>query len=394
MQYLLPIIVMTNFAAGLTTRAMDPVLPQVSQQLLVSIPTAATLASATAISFAFVQLPLGAVADFFGKPRVIVTCLVVLGLANIIGAFATSFEWLLVTRIICGIGAGGVFPVTMGLTGDIFALDKRQVAMSRILAGATFGNLLGAAYSGVLGDLFGWRGVLASIGCIVIIASMAVGWGFRAQMREPGKSVDFGVVAENYRKILRHPHARICYLGVFAEGICMMGLFPYIAAFLQELGEPRLSIAGLVIAGFAIGGMTYAATLAPLLRIFRERGLIMLGAVVASGSIMIVALGPPWQAQFFLFMAMGWAFFLMHGSFQLFTSEVAPFARASAVSLQAFCFFSGQFAGPLVYGFGILLLGKIPTLFAAAVLLLIIGVLCARLLGQSEPKKVESAGSN
>jgi MFS transporter, DHA1 family, inner membrane transport protein len=387
MQYLLPIIVMTNFAAGLTTRAMDPVLPQISQQLLVSIPTAATLASATAISFAFVQLPLGAVADFFGKPRVILTCLVILGLANIVGAFATSFEWLLVTRIICGIGAGGVFPITMGLTSDIFAVDKRQIAMSRILAGATAGNLLGASYSGVLGDLFGWRGVLGSIGCIVIIVSIAVAWGFRAQMRQPGKSVDIRVVAENYKKILRHPHARICYLGVFAEGICIMGMFPYIAAFLQELGEPRLSIAGVVIAGFAIGGMTYAATLAPLLRMFRERGLIALGAVVASASIMIVALGPSWQVQFVVFTFMGWAFFLMHGSFQLYTSEVAPTARASAVSLQAFCFFCGQFTGPLVYASGLLLFGKIPTLFAAAVLLLIIGVLCARLLGHSQPQR-------
>ena len=67
MQYLLPIIAMGNFAAGLTSRVVDPVLPQISQQMAVSITTAATLASASAIAFAFVQLPLGLVADFFGR---------------------------------------------------------------------------------------------------------------------------------------------------------------------------------------------------------------------------------------------------------------------------------------------------------------------------------------
>ena len=37
----------------------------------------------------------------------------------------------------------------------------------------------------------------------------------------------------------------------------MLGLFPYVAAFLFELGETRLSIAGIVIAGFAVGGLFY-----------------------------------------------------------------------------------------------------------------------------------------
>src|SRR5215472_14122421 len=75
MQYLLPIIAMGNFAAGLTSRAIDPLLPQISHELGISIPTAATLAASTAIAFAFVQLPLGAVADLFGKPRLILICL-------------------------------------------------------------------------------------------------------------------------------------------------------------------------------------------------------------------------------------------------------------------------------------------------------------------------------
>lgn len=386
MHYLLPIIAMANFAAGLTTRAMDPVLPQVSAQLLVSIPAVATLASATAISFAFIQLPLGAIADMFGKPRLILTCLVILGIANIAGAFATSFEWLLVSRIICGIGAGGVFPVAMGLVGDIFSIDKRQVAMSRILAGATAGNLLGATYAGVLGDLAGWRGVLSSIGIVVLLASIAVAWGFRGQMASSGKAVDFATIAGNYRRILKHPYARICYFGVFVEGVCVMGLFPFVAAFLQELGEPRLSIAGLVIAGFAVGGLLYAATVARLLPIFGERGLIALGGAIAASQIVVIAFGPPWQAQFASCVVMGWGFFLIHGSFQVLISEIAPEARAGALSLQAFCFFCGQFTGPLIYGFGLLFAGKIPTLFAAAALLLVIGPICSWLLGQHSPK--------
>lgn len=389
MQYLLPIIAMGNFAAGLTSRVIDPVIPQISEQMAVHITTAATLASASAIAFAVVQLPLGMVADLFGKPKVILTCLIILGIANVVGAFANSFELLLATRVICGLGAGGVFPVGMGLTGDLFPVEKRRVAMSRIMAGALTGNLLGASFSGLVGDLFGWRGVLSILGSFILVISLAVAWGFRHQLTLPGKPVDPQVIAANYRRILSHPNARLCYLGVFIEGICIFGMLPYVASFLQELGEPRLSIAGLVIGGYAVGGLFYAATVSRLLARFGDNTLMIVGAALISSQIAIVGFGPPWPVQFVNFAVMGCGFYLIHGGFQVFTSEIAPDARASAVSLQAFCFNCGQFSGPLLYGFGLTYVGKVPTLVTAAVLMLLVGILCAKLLHHRHPPDID-----
>lgn len=388
-QYLLPIIAMANFAAGLTSRVIDPVVPQISEQLAVNITTAATLASASAIAFAFIQLPLGMVADLFGKPKVILICLIILGAANIVGAFTDSFELLLATRVICGLGAGGVFPVGMGLTGDLFPVEKRRVAMSRIMAGALTGNLLGASFSGLVGDLFGWRGVLSILGSFILIMSLAVAWGFRHQLGLPGKPVDPKVIAANYRRILKHPNARICYLGVFTEGLCVFGMMPFVASFLQELGEPRLSIAGLVIGGYAVGGLFYAATVSRLLARFGDNSLMIAGAALISSQIVFVAFGPPWQVQFINFAVMGCGFYLIHGGFQVFTSEIAPDARATAVSLQAFCFNCGQFSGPLLFGFGLTFVGKVPTMLTAAALLLSVGIFCSKVLRHRDPPDID-----
>lgn len=189
MHYLLPIIAMSTFAGSLSLRAIDPVLPQISADLLVTIQTAATLASAFAFTFAIVQPALGVVADVFGKPKLIFTCLILLGTANIVGALSSSFEMLLITRVLAGVGGGGIFPISLSLVGDLFPLRERQVALSRVLAGGMTGNLLGASISGVIGDFVGWRGVLVGIGLLVLAASVAVGWGFRAQMRAPRKQV-------------------------------------------------------------------------------------------------------------------------------------------------------------------------------------------------------------
>src|ERR1700678_2023792 len=247
----LNIIALATFAASLTTRALDPVLPHVASDFAVSIATAAGFASVFAFTFAIVQPVLGAAADLFGKARLVIVCLVLLGLANILGAISTSFPLLFATRILAGIGAGGVFPIALGLTSDLVAPEKRQIAIGRTLAGSMTGNLLGASFSGVIGDFLGWRGVLAVLGVMVIVASVAVAAGFRGAALTNGPRTNLSALRHGYRTIFSNPNA-LCYAAVFVEGCCVLGLFPYLASFLFELGETSLSIAGVVIAGFAL----------------------------------------------------------------------------------------------------------------------------------------------
>ena len=110
----LNIIALATFAASLSARALDPVLPHVASDFNVSIATAAGFASIFAFTFAIVQPVLGAAADLFGKARLVIVCLVLLGLANILGALSSSFSLLFATRILAGVGAGGVFQSRSG----------------------------------------------------------------------------------------------------------------------------------------------------------------------------------------------------------------------------------------------------------------------------------------
>src|SRR5712671_6748176 len=332
----LNIIALATFAASLSARALDPVLPHVASDFNVSIAAAAGFASIFAFTFAIVQPVLGAAADLFGKARLVIVCLVLLGLANILGALSSSFSLLFATRILAGIGAGGVFPIALGLTSDLVAPDKRQVAIGRTLAGAMTGNLLGASLSGLIGDFLGWRGVLAVLGSLAVVASVAVAIGFRGGVlkRAPAK-VDLSVLRHGYRTIFANPNAKVCYVAVFVEGCCVLGVFPYVASFLFELG--------------------------------------------------VVAFGPPWQLQAGNFILMGWGFYMIHGSLQVFASELSVEARASALSLHSFFFFMGQTIGPIAYGFGILNAGKVPTLLASSAIIVVLGFICARLLRPTRP---------
>ena len=378
------IIALTTFAASLSARALDPVLPHIADEFGVSIATAAGFSAVFAFTFAIIQPVLGAAADMFGKARLMIVCLVLLGLANILGAISTSFPLLFATRILAGIGSGGVFPVALGLTSDLVAPEKRQVAIGRTLAGSMTGNLLGASFSGVIGEFLGWRGVLAVLGLLVIAASVAVAAGFRGAALTHVPRANLSALRHGYRTIFSNPNA-LCYAAVFVEGCCVLGLFPYLASFLFELGETSLSIAGIVIAGFALGGLFYTFTVSRFLPQLGVKGMMIVGGSVVGLQLAIIAFGPSWKVQAISLLFMGWGFYTIHGCLQVFASELSVEARATAMSLHSFFFFMGQTVGPIAYGFGILNVGKTPTLLTSAAIMVALGFACARLLRQRKP---------
>lgn len=380
---ILNVIAVTTFAAALSARSMDPVLPLVAGDFGVGIATAASLSAASAVSFAIVQPVLGAVADMFGKAKLMIVCLAVLGAANILGATATSFEMLFLSRVLCGIAAGGTFPVAMGLASDLVPGAQRQIALSRVLAGAMTGNFLGATASGIIADFVGWRGVLIVLGLMVVAASVGVMIGFRrGGVISARGNMSLATLKDAYRTIVTNPNARVCFTAVFIEGALVIGLFAFVAAFLFELGETRTSIPGVVIAAFAIGGLLYTMTVPRMLSKFGVKNLMIGGAAVVALQFLVIASGPRWELQAFSFFIMGWGFYSLHGSLQVFSSDLAPEARASAMSLHAFFFFLGQAVGPIVYGFALSHFGKLTTLTMSAAAIMILGVVAALLLNR------------
>jgi predicted MFS family arabinose efflux permease len=379
------IIALAGFSAALSTRALDPVLPHVADDFAISITMAASIAAGFALIYALVQPAIGAAADLFGKARLMTACLALLGVACILGALATSFAGLFASRILAGIAAGGVFPVALGLTADLVAPAKRQVAIGRTMAGSMTGNLLGSSASGIIGDFIGWRGVLVILGALGLIAAVAVAAGFRGAALTAPPKTDLKTLRQGYRTIFANPNTRFCYSAVFVEGCCVFGLFPFIAAFLFDLGEKSLSIAGIVIAGFAVGGLLYTFTVSRMLPRLGVKGMMIAGGSLVALQLGALAFGPGWKLQFASMLLMGWGFYMIHGCLQVFASELSIGARATAMSLHSFFFFMGQTVGPLAYGFGLHHGGKVPTLLASAAIMVVLGLVCARLLRQRAP---------
>ena len=174
------------------------------------------------------------------------------------------------------------------------------------------------------------------------------------------------------------------YLSVAAI-LFTIGIFPYAAVLLLQGGEPRASIAGLVVAAFAVGGLIYSVSVPQLLRLLGQKRIMMAGGMFAAIGLFIVATSPPWPVQAFAFALMGLGFYMLHNTFQAQVTEVAPHARASAVALHAFSFFGGQALGVVVMGVGLRGIGLTAATGVAAAVILVVGLTASVVLTRPAP---------
>jgi MFS transporter, DHA1 family, inner membrane transport protein len=372
-----------GFATALSTRAIDPIIPPIAASLQVDPAQVALLSTAFTLPFACVQPILGPIADAIGKVRMMIICLVVIIAASAVCALATSFQVLLFARIVCGAATGGIFPVGLALIADAVPVGERQVGIARWLAIVIGGNLLGSAFAGVVGDLFGWRAVFVGVGLCGIAAFVNAVVNLRQVAQAPSTTLDIASIPSRYLAIFANPRAKFCFLAVFLEGVAVFGLFPFVALLLLAAGEPRASIAGLVIAGFSIGGVAYSLAVTPLTRRWQPRELMIAGGVVCAAAFALAALDPPWQVQFAVFVVLGIGFYLLHGCIQVEASELSTTSRGTAMSLHSLFFFMGHSAGPVLYGIGFAYLGAGPSVLLGGLVMLVTGLMCARFLRRS-----------
>jgi predicted MFS family arabinose efflux permease len=368
------------FASTLFSRAVDPVVPKIAADLGIDVKTAALLSSAFTFPYAFMQPALGTIGDFFGKTRLMNVSLAVVVTTTVIGAFASNFPLLVALRVIAGVCAGGIFPVGVAIVGDLVPVHARQVAIGRLLAVGLTGNLIGAVISGLIGDLLGWRGVFFSIGGFGLVVAVIAFFAFRGMNVGKAKPFNLAAAAAGFQSVFADPRAKVCFSSVFFEGIIIHGMFPYVALLLLISGQTHSSYAGLIVAGFGLGGIIFSLALPFLVLHLTERQLMLTGAAGAAIAFILIALNMVWYVQVGVFALFGLGFYMLHNNIQVHVTDLSQTARGAALSLHSSAFFSGQAIGPIYYGYAFSHFGvRVPPLIGAAVILAI-GLVCARLL--------------
>ena len=145
------------FMAALDSAVVGPVLPALRVAFGIDNRTAGLLSTVFSLSSLCSTALMAYFSDRHGRRPVYLASVALFAIGSLCIAYAPSFDLLLVSRAIQGIGAGGIAPVASAVIGDVFTAQRRGRILG--LIGATHGMafVLGPPLATVLISTLGWR---------------------------------------------------------------------------------------------------------------------------------------------------------------------------------------------------------------------------------------------
>ncbi|MCM3544093.1 MFS transporter [Priestia megaterium] len=341
------------FAAGFNTFSIlyctQAILPEFSREFGIS-PTFASLSlSLTTITLAVSMLFLGSLSEVWGRKKLMGLSLIFASLLCIMTAFSSTFETLLVFRVIQGIVLAGLPSVAMAYLGEEIEPGSLGKAMGIYISGNAFGGVAGRLMTGVLTEYFNWSVALDVVSVISLLATFVFFMNLPDSQNFTSRSFELRQLTGSLRSHLQDK-GMLC---LFAIGFALLGsnvaLYNYIG---YALSAPPYSwnhtLVSFIFVIFFVGvfSSVWMGTLAD--RYGRKKVLLCTIAVTLIGSI--VTLHPVLWIKITGLLLLTFGFFGSHSIASSWVGRRATHDKAQASSLYLFFYYAGSSVGGTVAG--------------------------------------------
>ena len=171
----LAVLLTAGFTLAVDFSILNVALPDVGADVGFSLENLQWIATSFALCAAGFTLLFGRVADLFGRRRLFLTGIALLGVSSLAGGLATEPWLLLVARVAQGTAAAIVTPAALSLLTTSFPEGpRRERALGLNGALMAAGFTTGAVLGGVLTDLLSWRWAFY-VNVVVALVVLVVG---------------------------------------------------------------------------------------------------------------------------------------------------------------------------------------------------------------------------
>ena len=263
--------------------AVAPALPLINEVFPDSEFLVSLIITLPSLAIAVLGFAIGALADRFGKVRVLTLSLLVFVVAGVAGFFLDDLMAILVARFILGIGVGGVSATVTALIAEYYAGMDRAKVMSYQSAAMGVGVLILEYTGGSLAEI-SWREpfLVYLIGVPILLLCIL-------SMREPVRQV-------SSEAQVRHGSANkgtiiLCYVTIFM--LMLMAFlvptkFPY---FLEGIGVSS-SVTGLFLGVHGVSNAVVSLMYRRFVQVISPFNLMGAGFIVMGVGLCLLMLSP------------------------------------------------------------------------------------------------------
>lgn len=183
-------ITLAVMAVGIDQTVLSIALPTLAGALHASTAQLQWFVASFSLALCATLLPAGLLGDRFGRKRFLLIALVIFGAGSLLCAYSTSAGMLIASRVLLGIGAAFLIPLSMAVLPVLFGEKERTRAVG-IWAAANFLSLpIGPILGGWLLTRFWWGSVFLINVPVVVLALAAAAFLLPESRSDTRQSLD------------------------------------------------------------------------------------------------------------------------------------------------------------------------------------------------------------
>ena len=153
------ICILLNALDGFDVLAISFASPGIATEWGINRAALGVVLAAELVGMAIGSITLGNIADSIGRRPTILWCLVLMTVGMYASSLANTINFLLVTRLITGLGIGGMLASTNAMTAEFSNAKYRNLAVMVMATGFPVGAIVGGSISTQLLAAFDWRAI-------------------------------------------------------------------------------------------------------------------------------------------------------------------------------------------------------------------------------------------
>ena len=366
---MLLILGLIAFLANGDNYAAAPLLINISNDLNLSVSTAALSVTAYMLSFGVFTLIFGPLADRFGKVKIINVAALGTAIFSMLGATAFNLPSLIFFRAMNGAFGAGIFPVTMALVGESFDDVNRQKALGKVMGLMFLGAATATIMGGVLAYIGSWRLVYLVYGIGEFILAMVM----LKILKRDKPVVDKLNIFTSYKTVFKNfKFVRLVTVILFV-GFSVFGTFTYTGKLIHSITGYNIFIVGLILSIFGFGTVL-GGRIAPKIRLKLKSKFLLVAGIIGSISLLILALSSNVILLSIGFLLFGISFIFLQSTLIAMAQQMLPQMKGTAMSMASFNMFVGGAIGTTLNGVLMNSIGLSQIFIYASVVILLAGV--------------------
>ncbi len=149
-------LVFTNLLSAMGITIVVPLVGATEKIFNVSPSYGVWIITAFMLTYSVGMPLIGRISDSIGRRRIYIFSMGLFAIGLLVGALSPDFNVMIVGRLIQGLGASGILPISKAMAFELFK-DKKGRAIGGISAAFGIGTVLAINLGGFLYSMFGWR---------------------------------------------------------------------------------------------------------------------------------------------------------------------------------------------------------------------------------------------